>query len=126
MVTKESQLDIEHMTMAVREEIMQYFKGTCVSKVTENQNIEMLPISLPSQPAYHYQRQAAARKSGMLLFIGKAPILQLEKSPPIITFQTGVLGRSKQLRELHKQLEIFMKKYLPAVQRSHNYASIIT
>lgn len=108
------QLALETTIMACREVIMAYFKGTTVDSVVKTYtNVSRSMISEPS--SYNYQRRQQQQINKQALLIGGTPILYLLKHPREIHFKIGVLNRSKEFQEIHRELEKFLKRYLRAV-----------
>lgn len=122
---RQEQLNIETTVMAIREEVMRYFKGGCVQRLIVNTNVK-LKSHHSHNTTYQYQRQSIEDKRPMLLLIGNTPILSLEQAPDKIIFHKGVMSRSKQLQEVMKQLEKFTKDFLSGVERDYSDASILT
>lgn len=106
---------IEATVMAFREHIMQYYKGTCIERVTNSHNIGLIPMQSRSG-RYQYQRVANSVRDKHVLALGNTHIGYVEKLPDAITFDLEKLSRSPQLRAVHKGLEKFMGRYLPSIQ----------
>lgn len=102
----------EHITtttMAIRESLMRYFKGDCVETLIAQTNIRRKQMARYTQP------NAAQEKS--LILAGDTPLLTVHRLPDTVIFHQAVLGRSPQLREVRRGLEVFLGKYLPDVER---------
>jgi hypothetical protein len=116
-------LAIQTTVMAIREEIMQYFKGSCIEKLTENTNVRL--VFKDQRSNYFYERRDAENRQPALIFIGGVPVLGVQHAPDKITFYTGTLKRSKQLAQVMVELEKFTKDYLGAIERSY-HANTVT
>lgn len=99
--------------MTIREELMVYFKGSCVERLTQNQNIQVRPLRQDGN--YYYERRQADNKNTHRLALAGIPILTIQMSPDMVVFHTGVFQRSKQFRALEKQLRKFFYDFLPSV-----------
>lgn len=119
-LTKE-QISLEATIMALREELMKYFKGSCIGRVANTDTITRLPISQYRQrPRHAYQRRQQDEAEECLLFLGGAPILTIRKHPNTLTFHDSVLGRSKQFQQIRSELQDFMSKYLKSVKQEYH------
>jgi hypothetical protein len=117
------QLDLEINVMAIREMLMEYFKGTCVRRVTDNHNVTLQSIQKSSN--YYFERRENEIKNPVLLYVSNVPILTLSKEPETLTLHLGTLERSKELREVRIELEKFMHDYLRGVRIEVNNANSI-
>lgn len=115
-------IEVQTTVMAIREELMNYFKGTCVERVTTDRNIRT--VGLGATRGYYYLRRQTENESPRLLLIGDVPIATLRLSPDRVTFHRGSLSRSKQLREVYALLEEFMHDYLAGVGKEYNDANV--
>lgn len=123
-LTSEELLAIETTVMGIREELMQYFKGTCIDRVTTSRNIRRVPVGR-ARGGYYYQRRQADNEKAEVLLIDNVPIATLRMAPERIVFHRATLGRSKQLRKVHDMLEEFMKDFLAGVTKEYNDAHIL-
>lgn len=119
MEENSSKISIEVTTMAIRETLMEYFKGTCVERLTENSSVRLRNIPA-SERQYQYQRREYENKKPMTVMLGGLPIATVQKAPEQIKFHDKVLTRSPQLREVYRRLQHFMDKYLQGVEVKHN------
>ena len=120
---KDKNLLIETTIMAIRERLMEYYKGTCVERFTEDSNIYI--NELPYRGNHNYQRDEFMRTMPSELFIGNLPILAIKKNPDEITFYDNILGRSPQLRQVKQELERFVEKYLGAIETKHDERGVV-
>ena len=120
MVSTTASLAIETTVMAVRESIMDYFKGSCVERMTKNTNVYTLPVETNLRGRPNYERVEIQNRSTTIILLGGLPIVTVEHLPDTITINTGVMKRSKQLRAVNKQLAEFLKVYLPGVAVTEN------
>lgn len=117
----DEQIALEATVMALREEIMSFFKGSCITRVAQTEAIRTVELSeYQSRPRYAYQRQRLATQKPTMLFLGDAPILTVSKQPDTIVFHTTVLGRSPQFRAVHAELEEFVERYLRGIKKEVN------
>lgn len=120
-------LNVQATIMAVREEIMRYYKDTCVERVTSNRNINrrILGDYMPGRPRYQYQREEQQRKDAQLLLIGQYPIAVLKKLPDHLLYLNHVLSMSPALEEVGKAMRNMMSKYLKGVVTEDNVGNKI-
>jgi hypothetical protein len=122
-MAKSDEIGVEATTMAIRELLMEYFKGTCVDRMTANNNIRLVSVS--TTRAYQYQRRQAEYQQPKAVTIGGIPIMNVQKSPEKVVFNTRLLNRSPQLSEVYKNLKVFMDNYLGGVEVKHNRKGVI-
>lgn len=109
--------EVDIAIMAVREELMEYFKGDCVERFTERGAVRIRgkqyydPIR-----AYWYERRERELASAGTLEINGTKIAEVSKEPAQLLFVTQTMKRSPQLRSLRKNIEKFMRDYLPVVE----------
>lgn len=113
-------LQLESTVMAIREHLMDYFKGTCIHRFVEKHNITMMNVSSPAREEYQYIRRQAEAEAARVMYLDSAPILTVKLNPDRIIFNTKVLNRSPELRDVHKEIEAFMQEFLPGVGREVN------
>jgi hypothetical protein len=113
-----AELGVEATTMAIRELLMFYFKGTCVENLTDKGNLYM--IAIPARADYNYQRREYKNQNPQMLVINEIPLLSVQKAPEKIVFNQRVFNRSPQLSEVYKGLKDFTDKYLAGVEVSHS------
>jgi hypothetical protein len=106
---------ITNTLMAIREELMCYFKGDCVEKMVARTNVEVQEVVISMRGRPNYERVALRNEKRSILFIGGTPIAILRQAPDRLELQTDVLRRSPQFKEVEKQLKDFMAMFLPGV-----------
>lgn len=114
----ENGVDLDASVMAIRELLMEYYKGACIQRLMENNNIHLRNVSF--QARFNYERREHRNKKPQQIVIGNVPIAQLEHEPDSIVFYSKVLNRSPQMRYVYKELKKFMSTYLPAVKTSYS------
>lgn len=107
------QASIDSTVMAIREHLMDYFKGTHVESVTES-NIRLAPKTIRTRR--HYEIRNAQLKNTQYLSMAGLILLEVEKNPQKITFNGRTLKRSKAMEALAKEIEAFIGKYLRGVE----------
>lgn len=106
--------NLELTGVALREELMRYFKGTCVSKMVTQGNVYIREV--PEERArYQYQRREQELRRASELRLGRTRLAFLRNNPKEIMFQVDVMSRSPELLWLHGYLMKFLRDYLPAV-----------
>lgn len=117
------ELGIQTTVMAIREEIMGYFKGTCIQKFTAEQNVRVRTINIRAD--YQYERRQWENERPSIVWLGSVPILTVKHSPDRVIFHDTVLSRSPQLRQVKVGVEQFMEKFLRGVEKEYNGADRI-
>lgn len=106
------ELGIKATTYAIREMLMEYFKGTCTIRTTEG-NVQLYPHR-PSA-GRHYVQHIFNLETPANVLIGDQFIATVKHSPDTITLHLGTLKRSKVMREIHTRVNLFLEKYLRGV-----------
>lgn len=110
-------MGLQATVMAIREEMMNYFKGTCVDRVTANRNVRLTRLPSDRLP-YQYQRLELERKRITGLYVADTLLFTLQLEPDRVLFGKE-LDRSPQLREVKKAVDKFMERYLAGVNRDY-------
>lgn len=116
MVSAASRQSLIPTVMAMREHIMEYFKGTCGQSVVCNSNIKRRSIEISYQGMFRYERTHHERNKATLLFIGDTPFAILGLDPKTMTILTVAANRSPQLRYIKRQLKRFAEEFLPGIE----------
>lgn len=106
--------------MALREELMAYYKGDCVQKLVHDGNIQRISLYNLHRREYQYQRREEANQDEQIVLVGKLPVFTMHRIPDTLVLHDLVLKRSPQFREIGKALEKFMATYLQGVVVEHN------
>lgn len=106
--------NLELTGVALREELMRYFKGTCVSKMVTQGNVYVREVP-EARARYQYQRREQELRRASELRLGRARLAFLTNNPKEIMFRVDVMSRSPELLWLHGYLRTFLRDYLPAV-----------
>jgi hypothetical protein len=112
--TASDSLAIETTVMALRETIMEYFKHTCIERLTSDAGIQFKRIRA-TETRFQYQRREAEAQDRQVLYLSGLPILEVQRDPEKLVFYKTMLTRSKELRDVYQGLQNFMEKYLSAV-----------
>jgi hypothetical protein len=110
----DSNLALEATVMLIREELMAYFKGSYVQRLTSGRNIELMGLDISDGPQ-RSRRWQQAFKDPRMLRLGGAPLMTLGKAPDRALLHSSVFNRSPQLRQLKPEVKKFFKRYLPGV-----------
>lgn len=102
--------------MALREVLMEYFKGSCVQKMTKNSNVRLYDINQSTRGMTRAERWRLSFKQPSILLLDNVPLATLGKEPDTVTIHSSVTDRSKQLREIEEGLQKFLRTYLPGVR----------
>ena len=113
MATTTTDINIQTTVMAIREELMNYFKGGCVQTMVQNSPVQFSRIE--GRTRYQYEREEIRNKQPRIVNLGNAPIMTVQKSPDKVTLHAAVLNRSPQFRAIREGLEEFLDRYLIGV-----------
>lgn len=110
--------------MAIREELMVYFKGDCIERLVESDSVRILEngYSDSTRPYFFERRERELQNSSTLRLKGVA-IAQLGHNPERLVFETDTMKRSPQLRKLRTEMEQFMGLYLGGVKIGESNAN---
>lgn len=104
--------------MNIRERLMDYFKGTCVERMTQSGNVMLVKDYRISSDQHQYVRLAIQDENKHIMVIGNTKVFTLTNAPKKIVFYS-CLDRSPQLREVKKEIERFMHDFLGGVEVSY-------
>lgn len=113
-------MDIEGTAMAIREIVMEYFKGDCIQKLVDNPYLEVKTVNPPQRGTYYFERRQRENEQSKMVLLAGSPLFTMKKLPDKVTFHEVVMMRSPQMRELSRLLVDFLDEYLPAVERSYH------
>lgn len=112
---------VAKIVMHSREEMMSYFKGTCVDRVVRNSSTQRLiqfqgfALSGRSNRNYYYERREQEIANPKRLYVFDTGFLEVRHEPDTVTFYPGVANRSPEFQAIHRQLKDFFGKYLQGV-----------
>ena len=112
------QLAIDNTIMAIREFLMEYFKGSCGDKLALPSSVTVKKF--PTSGNFYYERRESENSQGKVISIKNVPVMRVQLSPDTIVLFSKTLSRSKQMREVRDKLEMFLDKYLQGIEREHD------
>lgn len=101
--------------MAIRERLMDYFKGWSGDRVVDRSSVRITTID-PDSMRFRYERREHEIHQPCLITLDGYEIGKVEKAPFKLSLDMDTLSRSPELRELTKNIKQFMSDYLPAVE----------
>jgi len=103
--------------MAIREVLMEYYKSSCVERLTTNSDLYLseLPRERRRGRTYQFEQWEAQQHNKRLLSLSGVPLFTVQHSPEEMTMHMMSLNRSKQLQAVRAGVEDFMVKYLSGV-----------
>lgn len=115
-------LGIEAVTMGVREQMMQYFKGTCVRELVSGVSVRSSYVQ--SAGGYYASRRQRANEQVCKIML-QAPdreirLLTLKKAPERVILQDSILDRSPQMLLIKKGIQESLKTYLRGIKVEHS------
>jgi len=113
--------------MAIREVLMEYYKSSCVERLTTSSDVYLseLPSERRRGRTYNYEQWEAQQHNKRLLSLSGVPLFTLQHNPEEMTMHMLSLNRSKQLQAVRAGVEEFMVKYLSGVQIKRNNTSYV-
>ena len=117
---------IEATVMAIRESLLEYFKGSCVKRLMTS-NIDVIRESTSGH--YRFQELENEQQRRSTLYIGdepSVPIMSLRQSPDTLTLHLVSLDRSKELKAVREGVERFMARHLKGVKIERNTTTRVT
>lgn len=115
---------IQLITMGIREEMMTYFKGTCVDRLAGNSNVFLQPHTQGGR--YFFQRREQEIEYPCIIRYGNIRFGMVRRQPDTAAFYPGVMTRSPEFMRIYEGVQDFFHKYLQGVQltedtdNSHN------
>ena len=100
---------VQPMVMAIREELMGYFKGGCVDRLVCNSSVE-IHYTQQQRGMRRSERWQREFKRPAILLMSSTPLLGLSQEPDTVVFFTGVMHRSPQFREIESELRKFLRR----------------
>lgn len=114
------ELGVMTHVMAVRECLMQYFKGTTVASLTDNVNVWWDSIGYDDEENHNYRRREHEMHSPMRLLMDGHPLLEVQHHPNIATLYPRILGRSDEYSQMGEHITKFFNRYLGSVELKEN------
>lgn len=114
-------------TMALREGLMEYYKGTCIDNLNKyyRHGIEFRgqPIEFDrsvQHRAYNWQRDEHNQINPMTVMFYDSPLMLLRHQPDTATFIMPTLTRSEELKAVYGKVRSFFEMYLSGVKLEEN------
>lgn len=115
---------IQATAMAIRETLMDYYKGTCVERMTESrvclQSYHDFERTSSRGRSYYFQRRERDLERKMMLTLGSVPLYVLSDNPQTLLAYLPILYRSPQLKAVHEVVSGFMADYLSGVTMANH------
>lgn len=103
-------------TIAIREVLMEYFKETCIQRMTKGGNVNLHELSTNRRGLNREERWRMSFKRPCLLLLDEVPLATLGKDPDTLIIHSDVMNRSPQLKKVQTGMEKFMKTFLSEVK----------
>jgi hypothetical protein len=114
------ELGVMTHVMAVRECLMQYFKGTTVASLADNVDVWWDSIGYDDEENHNYRRREHEMRSPMRLLMNGSPLLEVQHHPNIATLYPRILGRSDEYSQMSEHITKFFNRYLGSVELKEN------
>lgn len=109
------------VVMSLRERLMEYFKGGCVSRLVDSSFVH---VNRTERTQRGSLAQVEHERDGMaIISIFDVPIMAVGKHPKRVELFSS-LDRSPQFRDIKAQLEDFMSVYLQGVEIQHREGTV--
>lgn len=119
------EIGVKATTMAIREQLMNYFKGTCVETLTEGSPVYVTSARANSRENFRYLRLQDEQQNPCYVMLGDLPIMTIQKVPDRVVMSKALLTRSPQLREVYAEITDFLEKYLIGIEVEHDERGIV-
>lgn len=111
---------VRGFSMALREAIMDYYKGTCVQGFSSlsQYSVGYTRIPLPNDGTrrnFNYEREEHQRRNPLMYHLDGTIMFELWRDPHTATFHPSIMRRSEELSVAYDQLREFFDKFLPSV-----------
>lgn len=115
---------IQCIVMAIREEMMTYFKGTCVSRLSQDCSVytDDVPMQTDRRRPYYYERREYDRMSPRRLILSGVSLAEMRHNDDMVIFPIWTVNRSPEFKEIHRQIKAFFHKYLQGVQLKEDHS----
>ena len=120
---KEVNIPLEITFLAVREELMQYFKDYCFDKLIARTNVSVRRTE--GMYGHAYERRESENTRPSVLYIGDVPIASLKREPDSIIINRCIMNRSKELKAIMHKIDEFLNEFLRGVRKEYNDDAII-
>jgi len=117
---------VRHITMAIREEMMEYFKGTCVNKLSPFCGVRTVGVSFRGNEhgeRHYYLRREHEQEDPRRIVFADTVIGEVRHNDDRAVFYPGVMNRSPEFAGIYEQVRDFFGKYLQGVQLSEDTAN---
>lgn len=110
--------------MAIRHQLMRYYKDINMEAVARTQfhfiDASGFQFRHHGGRTFNWERELREQdQRGVLFWNSEIPLLMTGKSPMQIIFFDAVTAQDKRLAQINHGVEQFVKRFLPAVERSH-------
>jgi len=111
---------VRGFSMALREAIMDYYKGTCIQSFGSLSQYYVGCSRIPlqndgSRRNFNYERDEHQRRNPIIYRLDNAPMFELWKYDHEVIFDPIVMRRSEELSMAYDQILSFFNKFLPSV-----------
>lgn len=120
LTTMEIEDGVRGFSMAVREAVMDYYKGSCVQVLSSLSEypVEFNRLRLPNDGTrrnFNYEREDWARRNPIAYYLAGSKMFELWRDDHEVIFQPSVMRRSPELSVAYDQITAFFQKFLPSV-----------
>lgn len=117
-----SQIDegVRGFSMAIREAVMEYYKGTCIQGFNRLSNYNVGTSRIPlendgTRRNFNYEREDHQRRNPIAYYLDNAKMFELWRDGHEVIFQPSVMRRSPEMSAAYDQIRAFFDKYLASV-----------
>lgn len=106
---------VDTTVMAIREDLMSYFKGDCLNRTVVSGTITWRHFPSRDHYNHRYERLRDEKENRCKLSLRGVHLFTVQKLPYSITFHLNRLDRSKELQAVKAGVELFVSKHLRSV-----------
>lgn len=110
-------IGVEMVVIAIREQLMLFFKGSCVEQLAAVDNLYISNVTNNPDSNLYYQRREIENRRERTIRLGNIHILTMHHNPDTIIFNATTMKRSAEFILLYQQLDKFLAEFLGGVTR---------
>ena len=111
---------VRGFSMAIREAVMDYYKGTCIQSFSSLSQYHVRQGRIPlqndgSRRNFNYEREEHSRRFPIEYYLDGARMFEVWRNDQEVIFSPSVMRRSEELSVAYDQILEFFNKFLPSV-----------
>jgi hypothetical protein len=107
---------IQTAAVGIRENLMEYFKDSCVDRVSQHNDTYLRPANRETMYYFERRERDIAQENVLKIRHNDVTLARLRKEPDQITFYGKVITRTPEMTMLYAEVRTFIEKYLQGVK----------